>query len=349
VTDLAPRPAAAASASVPRPAAAPKPAAALHNRAKPSHVLDLRPTPSSADTPATPVTHTTHTPAALPKSTAHERHIAQFTDRFDRAKQFSRSPHVSRFADNLGHLTAQALTTTNLTPAELRPTDEPPGLPHYAPARTPATGTLATSAPATSAPAASREMPHQAVAQHQAMARLAVPQSPPPAMHTPAPTAKPAYRPHLSLSPHAGRLAAISATVAILGGYVWLQNYPKLALQAASNRAGLTASLPGYVPSSYNLARTDTAPGLVTLRFTSPSLPDTLKIAQAKTAWDSSSLLDNYIIRNADDYTTVQGQGLTIYLWGNNQAAWVNHGIWYSIEGATRLSREQILKIAYSL
>jgi hypothetical protein len=94
---------------------------------------------------------------------------------------------------------------------------------------------------------------------------------------------------------------------------------------------------------------TETTPGLVTLSFNSPSATETLKIAQAKTDWDSSSLLDNFIIKNTDDYTTVQGQGLTIYLWGNNQAAWVNHGVRYSIEGAARLSREQILKIAYSL
>jgi hypothetical protein len=134
-----------------------------------------------------------------------------------------------------------------------------------------------------------------------------------------------------------------------MGGYIWLHNYPKLALQNASNQAGVSASLPGFLPSSYNLATTSTAPGLVTLSFTSPSLPDVLKIAQHRTTWDSSSLLDNVVAKQADDYSAVHGQGLTIYLFGQNQAAWVNHGIWYSIEGASKLSREQILRIAYSL
>lgn len=45
----------------------------------------------------------------------------------------------------------------------------------------------------------------------------------------------------------------------------------------------------------------------------------------------------------------MQGQGLTIYLFNNNRATWVNKGIWFSIEGADRLSREQILKMVYSL
>lgn len=142
---------------------------------------------------------------------------------------------------------------------------------------------------------------------------------------------------------------ATVAAIAIMASYIWLQNYPKLAIQAAGNQAGLAATLPGYLPSSYVLDHTDSTPGLVTLDFTSPSAPETLKISQHRTTWDSGSLLDNFVAKNTDDYGTVQGQGLTIYLFNNNQATWVNHGIWYSIEGASRLSREQILKIAYSL
>jgi hypothetical protein len=134
-----------------------------------------------------------------------------------------------------------------------------------------------------------------------------------------------------------------------MSGYIWLENYPKLALQSASTQAGLNASLPGYLPSSYNLADTQTRPGLVTLSFTSPSAGEILKIKQHRTSWDSHSLLDNYVAKQTDDYSTIHGQGLTLYVFGHNQVAWVNHGIWYSIEGAGRLSREQLLKIAYSL
>ena len=84
-------------------------------------------------------------------------------------------------------------------------------------------------------------------------------------------------------------------------------------------------------------------------RFSSPSASESLKIAQARTTWDSSSLLDNFVAKNADDYATVQGQGLTIYMFGQNRATWVNKGVWFSIEGAGKLSREQVLKVAYSL
>ncbi len=150
-------------------------------------------------------------------------------------------------------------------------------------------------------------------------------------------------------APRTSKYAAITAAVLIMTGYIWLQNYPKFAISAAGSKAGLSASLPGYVPSSFNLSNTSTAPGLVTLSFASPNQSQPLTIEQHRTAWDTGSLLDNYVAKQSTDYTAVQGQGLTIYLFNKDQAAWVNHGVWYSIAGATQLSRDQILKIAYSL
>jgi hypothetical protein len=186
------------------------------------------------------------------------------------------------------------------------------------------------------------ELPAAVATQHQAMARLAQP--------LPAASPRGSLAPaSLRLGSRLGQYGAVAAVVAVMGGYIWLQNAPKLSIQSASGRAGVTASLPGYVPSSYHLAATATTPGLVTLRFTSPSAADALTVQQHRTTWDSKSLLDQFVASKSPEYTAVEGQGLTIYLYGQNQATWVNHGVWYSIEGATRLSREQILKVAYSL
>jgi hypothetical protein len=311
----------------------PKPAGALHNRLKTvgtTNLLDLR---AEAAQPAEPVAAITrrpnHLPAEPPKKTVQERHIAQFTDRFEQAKRIGRSPLVNKYAnytDKLGHLSYDALTGHDETSREVAREEA-----HHA---------------ITGGASAHAEMPPHAVTHHEAMTRLAP--TPPPTLSA-RPSVASAWRPHLSMSPRSGRAMATSAAVLIMGSYVWLQNYPKLAIQSASSRAGVAASLPGYIPSSYNLSRTDTSPGMVSLSYGSPSLPDPLKISQQRTSWDSSSLLDNFVTKNTDDYATVEGQGLTIYLFNNNQATWVNHGIWYSIAGATRLSREQILKIAYSL
>lgn len=146
------------------------------------------------------------------------------------------------------------------------------------------------------------------------------------------------------------RYAGITAAVVIMSGYVWLQNYPKMELHSASSKAGFSLILPSYLPSSYSLnGPVEAVRGRAIMSFKSPSIQTPLKITQQQTTWDSSSLRDNVISEKSKDFTSVQGQGLTIYLWGKNQAAWVNHGVWYGIEGTGQLSREQILKIAYSL
>jgi hypothetical protein len=146
-----------------------------------------------------------------------------------------------------------------------------------------------------------------------------------------------------------GHYATIAGVVAVMSGYIWLQNYSKLTIQTAAAKAGVVATAPSYLPTSYSLATANSTPGLLTLNFKSPSQSSALTIAQQRTTWDAKSLLDNYVAKADPGYNSVNGQGLTIYVYGQNQAAWINHGIWYSITGATRLSREQILKIAYGL
>jgi Domain of unknown function (DUF4367) len=284
-----------------------------------------------------------HTAMHAPSSAQHsERHLHQFSDRFERARGMSRSAQISRFGtdrfgniqdpskmyDKFGNPTLQTLQQQG---SEFNKYSDA--------ARSASHSNLSPHNPVTSP-----HLPNVTTTQHEAMAKLPY--------H--APTSAPAPRPALSmprapLSPAAGRVMAIVAALVVMGGYIWAQNYPKLAIQNAGDRAGISASMPSYVPSSYSLAHTATQPGQVTLKFTSPSASEALQISQQRTTWDSSSLLDNFISKSSDDYAAVQGQGLTIYFWGQNQAAWVNHGIWYSIEGATRLSREQVLKIAYSL
>jgi hypothetical protein len=300
--------------------------------------IDLRTPVPGAKTPAPK-------PAPQPAANVERRHIAQFTDRFERARKYSRSAQISRFGtdrmgniqdphqmyDKLGKPTLQTLKGQSSALAGHAATEA---------ARPASHSNLSPHNPVTS-----RHLPNISTTQHQAMAAL--PRHAPPATPTPRLAAAGIARPRLTRA--TSRALTIGAAVAVMGIYVWSQNYPKLAIQNAGDKAGLSASLPSYLPSSYSLADTSTGPGLVTLKFTSPSAAEALQISQHRTTWDSSSLVDNYIAKSADDYATVQGQGLTIYVWGQNQAAWVNHGVWYTIAGASRLSREQVLKIAYSL
>jgi hypothetical protein len=301
----------------------PSAAASVHNRVHSKHVVDLRTAPPAprAEAPTAPtakVVVKSHHPIEHPSAGSDRRHTSDYNSRITQAKQIGRSQNISRFSDG--------------------PAASPKGVPvKAAPALAPA-----------KPPAP--ELPSHTVTQHQALADLAKTAPPPPEPPAKPPTKfKPIYRPNLRLSPQAGRIVTTAAAIALMAGYIWLHNYPKLALQNADNQAGIAATMPSYLPSSYSLAHTNTQPGLITLSFHSPSSAQALTIAQQRSSWDSSSLIDDYLGQTTDDYAAVQGQGLTIYLYGNNDATWVNHGIWYSIAGASRLSRAEILKIAYSL
>jgi hypothetical protein len=203
------------------------------------------------------------------------------------------------------------------------------------------TDPLAAAAP----PATVPEMPAPAVTQHEALTNLISPAGAKPSEQN-FNLAMAAAQPK---RPNTVAMSAAALVVVVMGGYIWLQNYPHLQLSAVAGKAGFTASLPGYLPSSYGLkGPISYQTGEVALRYQAPGQPG-LSIVQQLTSWDSKSLLDNYVAKQAPSYTAVQGQGLTIYLYGKNEAAWVNGGIWYSINGASNLSRSQILKIAYSL
>lgn len=149
--------------------------------------------------------------------------------------------------------------------------------------------------------------------------------------------------------PAIAKIGAAVAAIAIMGGLVWMQNSPKLAFRNAATQAGIQASLPTYVPSSYRQAGpAQVAPGQITLSFNSAAGNDEMKIVQRRTNWDSNSLRENFISRQTDEFVAVQGQGLTIYLY-QDRASWVNHGVWYTVSGTSNLSREQVLKVAYGL
>ncbi|HSH31409.1 MAG TPA: DUF4367 domain-containing protein, partial [Candidatus Saccharimonadales bacterium] len=153
-----------------------------------------------------------------------------------------------------------------------------------------------------------------------------------------------------NVGPRPASVVAAIVAVVIIGGVIWQKNYPNIAIQSAAQKAGIQASLPSYVPSSYRLnQQISYGPGQLSLQFSSPNDPGTLSITQRRTNWNSTALLEYYVTPKAQHYISVQSQGLTIYLYNNHNASWVNRGIQYIIEGDTRLNRDQIVKIAESL
>ncbi len=381
----APQPAVAVTAAASPPAATPttpQPAAAFHK--PPSAALDLSQAPVSASPPPEP-----SQPSAAPEpSPAAAQPVAVATvkaevearrhDQLENAQTITQSPAISKFHPNAAVAAEPAATTEPepsvpvisqpppaATPAPLAPeplapverpsvTPEPPRPPNIATPVPVTAGPTAATGPTstiTRPPVRPQPLPSATAGLIRSNRRLVA--KPDLANVDPEESrwqvfAQALARPKRRANPAA--LAAAVAVVALLGGYIWLQNYPKLAIRTASDRAGFQASVPTYLPTGYNLDHSAaTQPGQVALTFNALGSSDDLTITQRPTDWDSQSLLANYVADQSTQPLVVSQQGLTVYLYNGNEASWVNQGIWYSIGGHNHLNREQLLKIINGL
>lgn len=146
--------------------------------------------------------------------------------------------------------------------------------------------------------------------------------------------------------------SVVAATFALvlLGGYFTYLNMPTLSVRVAAAQAGIDASYPNYHPDGYALAGPVAyADGRVSMNFKANGGNQAFTLNQSKSSWDSDAVLDNYVTpRAGTTYIPYTERGLTIYTYKNN-AAWVNGGILYTVEGDAPLSSEQIRRIATSL
>ena len=145
-------------------------------------------------------------------------------------------------------------------------------------------------------------------------------------------------------------IASASLALLLLGGYFTYLNMPSLSVRVAAAQAGVNASYPSYHPDGYTLnGPVAYSQGEVMMKFASTTGPQNFTVDETKSSWDSSAVLENYIKAKAgDNYITYDEHGLTIYTYGGN-AAWVNGGVLYTINGDAPLSGDQIRHIATSM
>ena len=164
------------------------------------------------------------------------------------------------------------------------------------------------------------------------------------------PTAKHRKKNFFRKHPRGISIVGISIIIALIGGYITYINMPNLSVSIASAQAGIEAKYPDYHPDGYSLDGPVTfGDGQVTIKFKANTGNDSFTLKQAKSSWDSSAVLDNIVRKAAgEQYLTSQEHGITIYSYNGN-AAWVNGGILYTINGTAPLSSDQIRRIAMSM
>ena len=144
--------------------------------------------------------------------------------------------------------------------------------------------------------------------------------------------------------------SAIGLMALVVLGYAVYQNIPNIMVKIASVRAGFAASLPAYRPSGFTLANVGYQPGTVSFDFKSNIDNRKFAITEHSSNWDSATLVSSVVIpTEGHNYKKILIDGQQIYLFGNDQAAWVSNGIWYQIQGNGSLSTNQIIQFATTL
>jgi hypothetical protein len=148
-----------------------------------------------------------------------------------------------------------------------------------------------------------------------------------------------------------GHVAIIASAFALIfaGGFLMYHSVPSMNLNIASAKAGFHASMPSYQPPGFSLGQFTYGPGSVTISYRSNSDTRKFSVVQRTSTWDSAALLSNFVKVTKQQYQTYQVSGRTVYLYGDNNATWVDGGIWYVVNGETALSNNQLLKMAGSL
>jgi hypothetical protein len=153
----------------------------------------------------------------------------------------------------------------------------------------------------------------------------------------------------LGIKPRTLRAGSLMLAFLVLGVFFAYQNVPNFAMRVASTRAGFAAQMPGYQPSGFAvLGPVQYKSGEVTVSFGSKTGDGReFELTQKTSDWNNDALLAN-IVASKPNYQTLQDGNQTIYLYDGSNATWVKNGVWYQIEGDSRLTSDQISRLASS-
>lgn len=154
----------------------------------------------------------------------------------------------------------------------------------------------------------------------------------------------------LKIKPRVITISMASIAAVVLLGFLAYQNVPSIAMRVAASQAGFSGNLPGSTPAGFAFNGPITyGKGFITLKFNSNSDNRNFALTQRPSDWTSESLLTNHILTSSQKYQTYHDKGLTVYIYSNGDATWVDKGVWYNLTGKGSLSSEQILSLAGSM
>lgn len=152
------------------------------------------------------------------------------------------------------------------------------------------------------------------------------------------------------ISAKAMALSSAVLAAVLLGGFFAVQNVPNLSMRVAATRAGFDARMPGYSPSGFSFkGPINYQSGQVKVSFSSNTDDRHYDVVQRSSNWNSDALLSNFILQENKQYQTYVDRGRTLYIYDGSNATWVDDGIWYTVEGQSAMTTDQLVRLAASI
>lgn len=153
----------------------------------------------------------------------------------------------------------------------------------------------------------------------------------------------------LHVGPRAVSVTASLTAVLLIAGFIAYQNVPNIAMRIATTRAGVHGKLPGYTPAGFSISGPiEYRSGQISVNFKSNTDERQFKVVQESSDWNSDTLLTS-LTSSGRQPVSVQKQGKTIFIYDNDNAAWVSGGTKYRIESNADLNSDQLLRLAAGL
>ena len=144
-------------------------------------------------------------------------------------------------------------------------------------------------------------------------------------------------------------ISAASLALLLVVGFVGWQQKASLTMHYAAAKAGVAASLPGYKPAGFKASNFTYSPGIVSVNFHNPNDGSSFALIEKSSGWDSQALRDSFVANQSKTYQTIDAAGRTIYTYGNNNATWVDNGVWYQVNSKGSLTTDQLVQLALSM
>ena len=157
-------------------------------------------------------------------------------------------------------------------------------------------------------------------------------------------------QPHVQPKKRSNKLVILGIMVGICflaAGGLAFANRSTIEVRLASMRAGFVAKVPSYHITGYSVSGIESDKGKVAVNFVSGD--SAYKVTEELSSWNSQTLLDNFISDAGNRYKTIDRGNRIVYVYGTNQAAWINSGVRYTITGNAQLSENELVSLATSM